>query len=165
VELVERFFNKIKQCRRVATRHDKLAVNYLAFVKLASIRIWLRANESRLAGTIQTETLPNDELPLLPSTPVSRLAAGGAAEGGFTRGGGLEDAAFRTCARVVGRRLARRGAVGAIGQGLGPRISSRWGLLTFDAAGLADPLPNLESELRSPRTPQGGRERRQCGFN
>ena len=36
----------IKQCRRVATRYDKLAANYLAFVKLASIRIWLRANES-----------------------------------------------------------------------------------------------------------------------
>jgi hypothetical protein len=35
-----------KQCRRVATRYDKLAANYLAFVKLASIRIWLRANES-----------------------------------------------------------------------------------------------------------------------
>jgi transposase len=32
--LVERFFNKIKQA------------NYLAFIKLASIRIWLRANES-----------------------------------------------------------------------------------------------------------------------
>jgi transposase len=43
---IERFFNKIKQCRRVATRYDKLAANYLAFVKLASIRIWLRANES-----------------------------------------------------------------------------------------------------------------------
>jgi hypothetical protein len=41
----ERFFNKIKQCRRIATRYDKLAANYLAFVKLASIRIWLRANE------------------------------------------------------------------------------------------------------------------------
>jgi transposase len=44
--LIERFFNKIKQCRRAATRYDKLAANYLAFVKLASIRIWLRANES-----------------------------------------------------------------------------------------------------------------------
>ena len=31
---------------RVATRYDKLAANYLAFVKLASIRVWLRANES-----------------------------------------------------------------------------------------------------------------------
>ena len=44
--LIERFFNKIKQCRRVATRYDKLAADYLAFVKLISIRIWLRANES-----------------------------------------------------------------------------------------------------------------------
>jgi transposase len=44
--LVERFFNKIKQCRRIATRYDKLAANYLAFIKLASIRVWLRAYES-----------------------------------------------------------------------------------------------------------------------
>ncbi len=44
--LVERFFNKIKQCRRVANRYDRLAANYLAFIKFASIRIWLRANES-----------------------------------------------------------------------------------------------------------------------
>jgi transposase len=44
--LVERFFNKIKQCRRVATRYDKLAANYLAFIQLGSIRLWLRVNES-----------------------------------------------------------------------------------------------------------------------
>lgn len=44
--LVERFFNKIKQCRRVATRYDKLAANYLAFIQLAAIRLWLRVNES-----------------------------------------------------------------------------------------------------------------------
>ena len=44
--LVERFFNKIKQCRRVATRYDKLAANYRAFVKLACIRLWLRVYES-----------------------------------------------------------------------------------------------------------------------
>ena len=43
--LVERFFNKIKQCRRVATRYDKLAANYLAFIQLASIRLWLRVYE------------------------------------------------------------------------------------------------------------------------
>jgi transposase len=42
---IERFFNRIKQCRRVATRYDKLAANYLAFVQLASIRLWLRAYE------------------------------------------------------------------------------------------------------------------------
>jgi transposase len=50
-KLVERFFNKIKQCRRVTTRYDKLAANYLAFIKLASIRIWLRANESTAQPT------------------------------------------------------------------------------------------------------------------
>ena len=44
--LVERFFNRIKQCRRVATRYDKLAANYLAFIKLAAFRVWLRAYES-----------------------------------------------------------------------------------------------------------------------
>jgi hypothetical protein len=42
---VERFFNKIKHCRRVAKRYDKLAANYLPFVQLASIRLWLRVNE------------------------------------------------------------------------------------------------------------------------
>src|SRR5579883_1189616 len=41
--LVERF---LKQCRRVATRYDKLAANYLAFIQLASIGLWLRVNES-----------------------------------------------------------------------------------------------------------------------
>lgn len=45
---IERFFNRIKQCRRVATRYDKPAANYLAFVQLASIRLWLRAYESTL---------------------------------------------------------------------------------------------------------------------
>jgi transposase len=45
--LVERFYNKVKQCRRVATRYDKLAVNYLAFIQLASIRLWLRFYEYR----------------------------------------------------------------------------------------------------------------------
>jgi transposase len=38
---VERFFSNIKHCRRVATRYDKLADNYLAFVQLASIRLRL----------------------------------------------------------------------------------------------------------------------------
>lgn len=46
--LIERFFNTIKQCRRVATRYDELAADYLAFVKLASIRVWLRADEVRV---------------------------------------------------------------------------------------------------------------------
>ena len=28
------------------TRYDKLAANYLGFIQLASIRLWLRVNES-----------------------------------------------------------------------------------------------------------------------
>ena len=43
---VERFFNNLKQFRRIATRYEKLAANYLAMIKIATIRIWLRLNES-----------------------------------------------------------------------------------------------------------------------
>ena len=43
---VERFFNKFKHFRAVATRYDKRDDNYLASVKLASVRIWLKFNES-----------------------------------------------------------------------------------------------------------------------
>jgi transposase len=44
--LVERFFNKLKHFRAVATRYDKRDDNYLASIKLASTRIWMRFNES-----------------------------------------------------------------------------------------------------------------------
>ena len=40
--VIERFFNKLKQFRRVATRYDKLLANFMGFVKLAAIAIWLR---------------------------------------------------------------------------------------------------------------------------
>ena len=43
---VERFFNKLKHFRAVATRYDKRDDNFLASVKLASFRIWCRFNES-----------------------------------------------------------------------------------------------------------------------
>jgi transposase len=43
---VERFFNKIKHYRAVAKRYDKRDDNFLASVHLASIRIWLKFNES-----------------------------------------------------------------------------------------------------------------------
>ena len=39
--LVERFLNKVKHCRRVATRYEKTARNYLAFWQLASIMVLL----------------------------------------------------------------------------------------------------------------------------
>jgi len=44
--LVERFFSKMKHFRRIATRYDKLARNFLAAVALAAIRLWTRAYES-----------------------------------------------------------------------------------------------------------------------
>ena len=39
---IERFFNKIKHSRRVATRYDKLASSFLGFVQLATLRLWFR---------------------------------------------------------------------------------------------------------------------------
>lgn len=43
---VERYFCKLKHFRRIATRFDKLARNFLAAVLLASTRIRLRTYES-----------------------------------------------------------------------------------------------------------------------
>jgi hypothetical protein len=53
------------------TRYDKLAANYLAFIQLASIRLWLRVNESvpsfhralgRQAGTVGVASPGGEEL-------------------------------------------------------------------------------------------------------
>lgn len=43
---IERFFNKLKHFRAIATRYEKHDANYLDLVKLAAIRIWLRTYES-----------------------------------------------------------------------------------------------------------------------
>jgi transposase len=40
--LIECCFSKLKQFRRVATRYEKTARNYLAVVTLAAIVLWLR---------------------------------------------------------------------------------------------------------------------------
>ena len=40
--LVERFFNKLKHYRAIATRFEKHDANYLALVKLAAAKIWMR---------------------------------------------------------------------------------------------------------------------------
>ena len=39
--LIERFFSRIKQFRRIATRYDKLAKSFLSFVHLACAFAWL----------------------------------------------------------------------------------------------------------------------------
>jgi transposase len=38
---VERFFNRLKQFRRIATRYEKRATNYKAMITLAAILFWL----------------------------------------------------------------------------------------------------------------------------
>lgn len=40
--LVERFLNRIKQFRRVATRYEKKARNFLAFIQVAAITVLLQ---------------------------------------------------------------------------------------------------------------------------
>lgn len=44
--LVERCFCSLKQFRRIATRFEKSARNFLSAVALASARLWIRAIES-----------------------------------------------------------------------------------------------------------------------
>jgi len=44
--VIERFFNKIKWFRRIATRYEKLGSHFLAMIKLAAIRLRLRFYES-----------------------------------------------------------------------------------------------------------------------
>lgn len=39
---IKGFFAKLKQYRRIATRYDKLAANFLGFIKLASIMLWFK---------------------------------------------------------------------------------------------------------------------------
>ena len=40
--IIERFFAKLKHFRRVATRYDKLLVNFLGFVKIAAIALCIK---------------------------------------------------------------------------------------------------------------------------
>jgi transposase len=39
--LIENFFARLKQYRAIATRYDKLAVNFLGAIHLAAVVIWL----------------------------------------------------------------------------------------------------------------------------
>lgn len=39
---IERCFNKLKHFRRIATRYDRRAVHFLAFLCLAAAMLWMR---------------------------------------------------------------------------------------------------------------------------
>ncbi len=44
---IERFFGRLKASfRRIATRYEKTPRNFLAMVKLASVRLWIDSYES-----------------------------------------------------------------------------------------------------------------------
>ena len=43
VQTIERLFNRLKQFRRLATRSEKRAANYLAMLHLGAILIWINA--------------------------------------------------------------------------------------------------------------------------
>lgn len=68
---VERFFNRIKRCRRVAARYDSLASNCPAFVQLAPIRLCLAARYESALGwaTVRSEISWNSRYM---SRPMSR---------------------------------------------------------------------------------------------
>ena len=39
--IIERFFGRIKRSfRRIATRYEKTATNFMAMIKLAAVRLW-----------------------------------------------------------------------------------------------------------------------------
>ncbi len=44
---IERFFGRLKASfRRIATRYEKTSQNFLAMIKLASVRLWIESYES-----------------------------------------------------------------------------------------------------------------------
>lgn len=38
--LIERAFNRLKHCRRIATRYDRKAIYFLSFLHLAAFHLW-----------------------------------------------------------------------------------------------------------------------------
>jgi len=49
--VVERLIGRLKQFRRVATRYEKRAVNYLAMLTIAAIMLWLSYLKTRPSGS------------------------------------------------------------------------------------------------------------------
>ena len=52
--LAERFWASAKQCRRVATRYDKTATSYLAFIHVATIRFLLSLRDQERRTYVHT---------------------------------------------------------------------------------------------------------------
>ena len=53
---IERFFGRLKASfRRIATRYEKTSQNFLAMIKLASVRLWIEFYESAALFHFRTE--------------------------------------------------------------------------------------------------------------
>ena len=57
-EKVERFFNKLQQYRRIATRYDKLGSTFLAFIHIVASLLINRCKPPALPGDSQSLTVP-----------------------------------------------------------------------------------------------------------
>lgn len=51
--LVERFFNRVKSFRRIATRYEKLALNYVSMLNLVGTMLWLAVCEHALGFSVR----------------------------------------------------------------------------------------------------------------
>lgn len=47
--IIERLIGKVKECRRIATRYEKLVESYMAFIMLGFIRLWVKEQLSYTA--------------------------------------------------------------------------------------------------------------------
>ena len=65
VQMIDTSIVRVHQ--HAATRYDKLAANYLAFIQLASIRLWLRVYELRLSSNRVSSQLVGEPGRIVPS--------------------------------------------------------------------------------------------------
>jgi transposase len=73
--LIERCFNKLKQFRHIATRYDRNPLNYLAMIKIAVVRLWLRFYESAAYCTVsqcRARSRPSRSTSSLTRKPITR---------------------------------------------------------------------------------------------
>ncbi|GES53734.1 hypothetical protein Rhsp01_63500 [Rhizobium sp. NBRC 114257] len=59
---IERLFNKLKQFRRVATRYDKTARWFAAFLALAAVRVWLPSFIGTVEKPRRNPSLPSADI-------------------------------------------------------------------------------------------------------
>jgi transposase len=88
--LIERLVGKLKQFRRVATRCDKCANHYLAFIQIASLMIWLRsfgdATQCSAAAARLQPSEKEHEQPIGMARVQRRQLAGGQVNAAHTAG-------------------------------------------------------------------------------